>query len=362
MSLQFNEVPDIWKHSRITPIHKGGDITDPQNYRPISIICVIAKVFEKLIYNQVSKYVENYNILSQFQSGFRPNYSTTSALLKLTNDVYSALDCGDLTGAIFIDLKKAFDLVDHYLLLDKLYAVGFSQNSLLWFNSYLHNRKQCVVIQGKQSDLFIQERGIPQGSILGPLLCSIFIKDLPLAFSYCSVHLYADDTVIYISNPYLTQIQNLLQSDFNALQEWLHSNNLLLNAKSHTMVFDTKRMFKQKSNDIKIMCNDGTYLHRVDQIKYLGLWLDPELSFKPHIDYILRKINFGTSVLYRSKNCFSYNVRKKLALQLILPFFDYADVIYQNTTKTNLLPLTIAYNKLCRFVIGCSYDTHHCIL
>lgn len=116
------------------------------------------------------------NILSLFQFGFRPNYSTTSALLKLTNNAYSALDSGDLTWIIFIDLKKAFDLLDHYLLLDKLYAVGFSQNSLLWFNSYLHNRKQCVVIQGKHSDLFIKKRGVPQGLIVVHLLfCFLFV-------------------------------------------------------------------------------------------------------------------------------------------------------------------------------------------
>ncbi len=117
--------------------------------------------------------------MSPFQSGFRPNYSTTSALLKLTHDVYSALDSGDLIGAIFIDLKKAFELVDHYLLLDKLYAIGFSKNSLLWFNSYLHNRKQCVAVQGKLSDLFIQERGVPQGSILGPLLFLFLLMIFP---------------------------------------------------------------------------------------------------------------------------------------------------------------------------------------
>lgn len=183
----------------------------------------------------------------------------------------------------------------------------FLKKSLLWFNSYLHNRKQCVAVQGKLSDLFTQERGVPQGSILGPLLFSIFINDLPLVLLHCSVHLYADDTVIYTSNPHLTQIQNMLQSDFNALQEWLYSNNLLLNkGKSHTMIFGTKHMFKLKSNNIKIMCNDGTYLDRVDQIKYLGLWLDPELSFKPHIDYILRKVNFGISGLYRSKKFFFF--------------------------------------------------------
>ena len=159
LSFSTCEIPTMWKYSRITPIHKGGDVLDPNNYRPISIICTVTKVFEKIIFNQISHYLKINNVLSPFQSGFRPNYSTTTALVKLTNDIFSASDSGDLTGAIFIDLKKAFDLVDHYLLLDKLYAIGFSQNVLLWFNSYFHNRKQCVVLQGCKSD-FLYNKGV----------------------------------------------------------------------------------------------------------------------------------------------------------------------------------------------------------
>ena len=128
------------------------------------------------------------------------------------------------------------------------------------------------------------------------------------------------------------------------------------------MVFGTKHNLKMKSDNLIISCNDGTNLHRVKQFKYLGLWLDPELTFKPHIDYIHRKISFGISVLFRSKNCFTLNVRRKLALQLILPLFDYADVVYLNTSKTYLLPLNTVYNRLSRFVLGCSFYTHHCII
>ena len=361
MSLSTCEIPAIWKFSCITPLHKGGDTLDPNNYRPISIICSIAKVFEKLISNQLSHFLKINNILSPSQSGFRSNHSTSTALLKLTNDIFSASDSGDLTGAIFIDLRKAFDLVDHYLLLDKLHAIGLTRNALLWFNSYLHNRKQCVALQGHKSDFFSQRRGVPQGSILGPLLFLIFINDLPLCCSNSSVQLYADDTVIYSSQSRLLDAQTALQLDFDALQNWLSSNKLLLNkTKSYTMVFGTRQSLKSKSNNLIIKCNDDTLLHRVDQIKYLGLWLDSELSFKLHIEHISRKINFGTSVLFRSRNCFTLNIRQKLASQLILPFFDYADVVYQTASKTNLLPLTTAYNNLCRFVLGCSYTTHHC--
>ena len=363
LSFATCEIPAMWKYSRITPIHKGGDILDPNNYRPISIICTVAKVFEKIIFNQISHYLKINNILSPSQSGFRPNHSTTTALVKLTNDIFSASDTGNLTGAIFIDLKKAFDLVDHYLLLDKLHAIGFSQNVLLWFNSYLHNRKQCVVLKGCMSDFFVQEKGVPQGSTLGPLLFSVFINDLPSICSNTAAQLYADDTVIYTSKSNILQIQNALQLDFDAVQNWLSSNRLLLNkTKSYSMVFGTKHNLKSKSNNLIITCNDGMNLHRVEHFKYLGLWLDSELTFKPHTDSILRKINFGISVLFRSQNCFTLNVRRKLALQLILPFFDYADVVYLNTSKTNLRPLNTAYNRLCRFALGCSFYTHHCIM
>lgn len=135
--------------------------------------------------------------------------------------MFCASENGELTGAIFIDLTKAFDFVDHYLLLDKLHDIGLSENAVLWFNSYLHNRKQCVVLQGSKSDFLTQDRGVPQGSTLGPLLFSIYINDLPSIFNNCSVQLYADDTVIYISKPNLPQLQASLQSDFIILQDWL---------------------------------------------------------------------------------------------------------------------------------------------
>jgi len=180
LSLFTCELPAIWKCARITPLYKGGDVLDINNYRPISIICSISKVFEKIIHKQLSNYLCINNILSPSQSGFRSNHSTTTALLKFTNDVFSASDNGKLTGAIFLDLTKAFDLVDHYLLLDKLYAIGFSKNTILWFNSYLHNRKQCVVLNGNKSDFLVQQSGVPQGSVLGPLLLyhcfSIIVK------------------------------------------------------------------------------------------------------------------------------------------------------------------------------------------
>ncbi len=362
LSLSTCSIPSIWKCARVTPLFKAGDPTDMNNYRPISIICSVAKIFEKLVFNQLSQYLNLFNILSPFQSGFRPKHSTTTALLKFTNDVFSSFDKGQLTGAIFIDLSKAFDMVDHYLLLDKLYSIGLSQHALLWFSTYLHNRRQSVAFQGFQSDFLIVENGVPQGSTLGPLLFSIFINDLPSILSQCSVHLYADDTVIYFSHTDLSHIQNSLQSDFNLVQKWFSNNKLVLNMKkSCCMLFHTSHSHSHPHN-LDIHYEDGSSLETVNSFKYLGLWLDPQLSFKIHIDSVVKKTLSCLCQLYRSVNCFTLNVRKRIITQLILPFIDYANIVYQNTFDTYLKPLNIVYNSLCRFILRCPFKTHHCFM
>lgn len=238
LSLNTCTVPGTWKCAKVIPLFKSGDVSIMNNYRPISIICTIAKIFEKIIFNQLSNFIIRKNILCPFQSGFKPNFSTTTALLKFTNDIFSACDKGHLTGAIFIDLSKAFDMVDHYILLDKLQAIGLNQNALLWFNSYLHNRRQCVAFKGLLSDYLLVDKGVPQGSTLGPLLFSIFINDLSNICTMCNIHLYADDTVIYTADSDIHLIQKSLQTDFFIIQKRLHSHNLMLNMeKSCCMLF-----------------------------------------------------------------------------------------------------------------------------
>uniref|UniRef100_A0A3B1IDR7 Reverse transcriptase domain-containing protein n=1 Tax=Astyanax mexicanus TaxID=7994 RepID=A0A3B1IDR7_ASTMX len=253
-------------------------------------------------------------------------------------------------------------MVDHYLLLDKLYSIGLSQNALLWFSAYLHNRRQCVVFHGSQSDYLIVDKGVPQGSILGPLLFSIFINDLPQICSQCSVHLYADDTVIYVCNSDLLQIQNSLQSEFNLVQNWLYDNKLILNKKKSCCMLFGMQHGSPNLRDLHIYFDDGSPLEKVDSFKYLGLWVDSEFSFKPHVDYIIKKTYGCLSSLYRAINCFTFHIRKRLVSQLILPIIGYADIVYMNTSEIHLRPLNVVFNSLCRFVLRCPYRTHHCFM
>ena len=268
-----------------------------------------------------------------------------------------------LVGAIFIDLTKAFDLVNHYLLLDKLYDIGLSRQALLWFNSYLHNRRQCVSFNSVNSDFLVVEKGVPQGSILGPLLFSIFINDLPKICNNCAIQLYADDTAIYTSDSDLYKIQCTLQAEFNLVQEWLLKNCLILNKqKSCSMLFGTRYFLNRTASELCIYFSDGSPLKMVQTFKYLGLWLDSELSFKAHIDSVRGKVNNSLRLMYRSINCFTLQIRKHIVQQLLLPIIDYGDIIYQNTSETHLHSLNVTYNNICRFVLRCPYTTHHCVL
>lgn len=362
MSFDTCEVPIAWKCTKVIPLHKGGDKQNLNSYRPISIINSVVKIFEKMIFDQLSNYLSCNNLLSHCQSGFRKHFSTTTALMKFTNDVFSSFDNNMCTGAIFLDLSKAFDLVDHYLLLDKLHAIGLCRLSLLWFNSYLHHRRQCVSYRGSLSNFASIDKGIPQGSSLGPLLFSIFINDMPLYCSDCDIHLYADDTVIYCSKPIISDINVSLQHDFDSVQQWLSLNKLLLNkSKSYSMLFQRNALISGENN-LKLQFLDSSPLESTETFKYLGVWLETDLSFKTHICATTSKLNYRLKTLYQSINCFNLQVRKRIVTQLLLPILDYADVIYVNTTDSCLHSIDVVFNSLCRFVLRCPYRTHHCVM
>lgn len=361
LSISTCKVPVMWKCARVTPLYKSGDPLDPNNYRTISIISNVVKILEKIIFKRLFKYINEFSILSPNQSGFRPNFSTTTALSKFVNDVTSSLDNNLSTGAIFIDLTKAFDLVDHYILLDKLYNIGLSEQSILWFSSYLHYRRQCVIVNDSFSQFVIMDKGVPQGSCLGPLLFSIFINDLPQICVDSQILLYADDTVIYSSKRDINLIQSSLQFDFNIIQRWLSDNGLILNkSKSYSMLFSTRSVRYNQCNSLSIKFSDRLLMEHVEKFKYLGLWLDSSLSFRPHIDSIVRKVNYNLRLLYRSINCFPPLIRLRLVTQLLFPIIDYADFVYMSTTESCLKPLNVVYNSLCRFVLRCPFLTHHC--
>ena len=200
ISISTGQFPDALKLAKLIPIHKSGAKDDPANYRPISILSVLSKIIEKHVTKHLFAYLNKYKILHTSQSGFRKNHSCNTALINLIDRWLKNIDKGEINGAVFFDLRKAFDVVDHNLLIRKLAAYKFSEKSLRWIKTYITNRKQCIVDNSLTSSMQTVKSGVPQGSVLGPVLFLLFVNDMPLFITEAYVDIYADDTTVHTSS------------------------------------------------------------------------------------------------------------------------------------------------------------------
>jgi hypothetical protein len=293
-SLEQGIMPDILKISRITPVDKGGESTDPSNYRPISTLYSFAQIFEKLVYSQVLNYFEKQNILSKFQFGFRKGRSTEQAIVELTDNLKKAIDKNIYTCGVFLDFSKAFDTVNHQILLKKLEAYGIRGLPLNWFSSYLTNRQQYVTLNiNQESPKQTMVCGIPQGSSLGPLLFLIDINDISNCSDKVSIRIFADDTNIFASYKSIKDLEILMNEELTNVKKWCDLNKLSINIKkTNYMIVKSSNKKITENINIKITNKDGTIccLERKDHIKYLGVLIDEKLSWKYHIAYICSRL------------------------------------------------------------------------
>ena len=237
-SLNIGYVPKCWKIKRVSPIHKGDKKTDPNNFRPISILPIPMKMFEKIVHDQVSVFVKENSYLNDRQSGFRKLFSTTTAVLDVSEIILEEMNKNKFVGAVLIDLKKAFDTVDHKILLKKLWCYGFQNQSFEWFESYLTGRQQLTLLNNVESDLLHEDAyGVPQGSVLGPLLFLLYINDIKSVIknSYC--HLYADDTIIIKSASDPDSLISSLERELLNVDQWLSINKMTVNTKKTEVIF-----------------------------------------------------------------------------------------------------------------------------
>ena len=349
MSISENCVPDAVKTARVKPLYKKNSNLDVGNYRPVSILSVVSKILEKAVYAQLEAYLVENNIIYDYQSGFRSSFSTDTCLIHLLDHIKRNSARGLFTGTILLDLQKAFDTVDHSILCNKLKLMGVG--STKWFESYLSNRSQLVNVGKINSDIANVTCGVPQGSILGPLLFLCYVNDMVISIDPdCKLLLYADDSTILFSHKDPDQIANKLGKVLESCSEWLVDNKLSLHlGKTECILFGSKRKLR-KVTDFHFVCNDHT-IDSTTSVKYLGLNIDNILSGEIVVNSIISKVNTRLKFLYRQSYCLSAKTRKNLCSALILCHFDYScSSWYAGLNKGLKRKLQISQNKVIRFI------------
>ena len=356
LSLSGSKFPDEWKKAKVTPIYKSGDKTDVGNYRPISVLPIISKIIERAIHDQLYLYLSNAGILSNAQSGFRSNHSTSTTLHDVQDYILKNMDNGYATGVIFIDLKKAFDTVDHDILIKKLKHYGIDNRELSWFKSYLENRSQTVNVNSTLSDFQPINIGIPQGSILGPLLFIIFVNCLPCVVQECKTVMYADDTSLMYKAKNVSDLQNQLKSCLSKVADWFKANKLTLNVdKTKFMIFGTSRTLG-KFHDIQLTYNNNI-IERVDEFKYLGVKLDSNLSWSAHVDYLCKNVSKRTGIIKRMKYFLPHQTIVMLSNALVIPHFDYGSTVWSNFSAEFQNKVQVLHNSLARIILSADIRT-----
>ena len=347
LSIDQGVFPKELKLANVLPLYKTDDPFLFNNYRPVSVLSILSKVFERIMYSRMLEYLETYKILINNQFGFRKYHSSYMALMVLMNELITSLENGESVIGVFLDFSKAFDTVDHRIFFNKLEHYGIRGNALSWFQSYLTDRKQYVTYNGATSTKRSIKCGLPQGIILGPLLFLIYINDLFLVCHNCTPILFADDTNLFIRGDDFNHMQDLLNVELSNISQWLITKKISLNVKkTHYMVITRIKVAK---NNIVIKINDHV-ISEVHKTKFLGVIIDNKIYWKDHVSYIAGKVSRGIGMMIKAKQYLQKEALLTLYYSFIYPYFTYCNHIWGATYVSNLSKLIRLQNANIRIM------------
>ena len=361
-AITLSSFPDEWNVARVMPLYKNGQRSIPGNYRPISVLPAISKIMERILYDQLYNYLTKFELLSDSQFGFRKFHSTASALLDCTHDWYVNLDRKMFNLVVLIDLKKAFDTVDHQILLNKLELYGMKGQALTLLKSYLTNRNQKCQIKNSFSSERLIKCGVPQGSILGPLFFLLYINDLPHCLNKTKPRLFADDTNLTASANSMTDLETAVNSDLENLRKWLIANKLSLNvAKTEFMLIGSKPMIKNISDSCPNVYIENIQIKQVHECKTLGVTMDQHLSWKSNTENICKKVTAGISAIRRIKPFVDQDTLILIYNTIVRPYFDYCCEVWDVFGETQSKRLQKLQNRAARIILNISNDVDYTI-
>lgn len=350
--------PSYWKIARVSPLHKGGEMNACDNFRPISILPCVSKVFEAFTNKQLLKFAIEHDLIDKKQFAFKKFSSCNIALILLVDEWKRAIDERSMSVAAFLDLRKAFDVINHTLLVNKLAVAGLRGTSLQWISNYLEDRKQFVSYNGRASDLQVIRRGVPQGSVLGPTLFSIYLNGVLSTVKHSSCKLFADDTEIHFTHKDVITAATRVNQDLAHFEMWLKENEMAAHpGKSNVMVFGSRPSLKAvKDTDIDIYLLNQK-LKDVDSYKYLGVYVDSNLSWEYHLKYICQRVYPKLRMLNRISNFLSKDILLLIYKQTILPIMDYGSMTWLDCSKTVSLKIERLQNQAMRSILNTNRKT-----
>lgn len=352
LNMSHGKFPNELKTAKVIPIFKSGDDQLIKNYRPISVLPSFSKIFERVIYKRLYNFINRNDLLYRYQFGFRNSHSATLALTTLIDKVITGFNVGESTLGVFIDYSKAFDTVNHSILLDKLFKYGIRGISHDLISDYLCNRTQYVSYDNCYSSHKSITCGVPQGSILGPLLFLIYINDIYTVSESILPILFADDCNIFIQGQDLNLMTNVINNELQKLKLWIDTNMLSLNIdKTQYMIFSHKKLQSPLIHDV---CISNKKIKFVNSIKFLGIMIDSKISWELHSIHIRKKISKGMGIISKAKKYLRKPTLLTLYNAFILPYITYGIEVWGSLIHSFASPIVILQKRILRIISSSS--------